>query len=64
MSNTTYLSDQPVWQRRLAKTLLLIIIISIIILYFIPVAETEIKDLEICVGVVWPFAYNIIRSES
>ena len=64
MCNITYISDQPAWQRRLAKTLLLIIIISIIILFIFPVAEAEIKDLEICVGVVWPFAYNIIRSES
>jgi len=63
MSNRIYLSDQPAWQRRLDKTLLLMIIVSIILFIFI-LSDAGIEDVEICAVVVWFFVYNIIRSES
>ncbi len=63
MSNKTHLSDQPSWQRRLAKALLLMVIVSVIVIIFIQINEPGSKDIEICASVFWFFAYNIIRSK-
>ena len=64
MANKTHLSDQPAWQRMLAKALLLMVIVSLIFFIFIQIDKPGIKDIEICASVIWIFAYNIIRSKS
>ena len=64
MSNKTHLNDQPAWQRALAKALLLMVIVSLISFIFIQTNDIGIKDIEICISVIWFFAYNIIRSKS
>lgn len=64
MSNRVYSSDQPVWQHRLAKTLLLMIIVSIILFIFILTTDAWIKDIGICAGIIWNFVIIIVRSKS
>jgi len=64
MSNKTHLSDQPAWQRTLAKALLLMVIVSALFFIFIQIDEPGIKDIEICASVFWFFAYSITRSKS